>query len=132
MARVSLSVKGKVSGSSILEVVVAMVVIVMVLGIALMIFGNVTRSSLSAKQLRAQAVLNREMALIADSGEQATTDTIAAGWKLLKDVQPYSGGGRLQQAHLSLLDENQDTIAQLRQVIISNQTNSNGSNEAAR
>jgi type II secretory pathway pseudopilin PulG len=132
MARVKLSFGNKVGGSSILEVVVAMVVIVMVLGIALMIFGNVTRSSLSVKQLRAQAILNRQMALMADSGEQGMADTVASGWKLLKEAQPYSGGGRLQQVHLSLLDENQDTIAQLRQVIISTQTNNNSSNEAAR
>lgn len=119
MAGTKVTRNGKLSGSSLLEVVIAMVVIVMVLGIALSIFANVTRSSLSAQQLRAKAVLDHTLiSLEQDADTTAADSLIDAGWKLVRDTSAYEGSAQLRQVHLAVLDENRDTLAQLQKVLV--------------
>lgn len=119
MAGSKVRFNGRVQASSLLEVVVAMVVIIMVLGIALSIFTNVMRSSLSVRQLRAQAVLEEAMQAAEYNAGQAAPDTLAKGWKVEQETQSYGEGGRLTQVHLRLYDGNHELIAELRKVIIS-------------
>ena len=119
MDRGQIKLYKKVSASTVLENVMAMTIIILVLGIALMIFSNVTRSSLSAKRLRGQAVLDQAIIVLEHSPDTFNADSLAPDhWKLLQEVQPYGGESRLSQVQLALLDENQDTVAQLRKVII--------------
>jgi hypothetical protein len=66
----------KVAASSVLEVIIAMVLITIIFGIAMMIFTNVTRMSLSAKKLRAFALIDSTLQATALPQSGTTTQQI--------------------------------------------------------
>jgi Tfp pilus assembly protein PilE len=113
--------KSKVQASTILEVVISMVIIVVVFGIAMMIYTNVLRMSLSVKKLKAQAILN-EMALKAEHSTADTTpDVMVDDFRIEQETKPYNGNAALIEIHLTAYDNNKQKIAEFQQVI----TNSN-------
>lgn len=108
----------KVTGSTILEVVVSMVIIVTVFGIAMMIFNNVMRASLSAKTVRAQATL-KETLLAAEqnppvSGQSLTVDD----FRVELEIHPYNNDSNLSDIHLTAYDVNAQKVADLEKVIV--------------
>ena len=110
--------KSKVQASTILEVVISMVIIVVVFGIAMMIYTNVLRMSLSVKKLKAQALLN-EMALkAAHSPADAIPDVITDDFRIQQETKPYNGNAALIEIHLTAYDSNKQKIAELQQVIM--------------
>ena len=52
-----------VSGSTILEVIISMVLIMVVFTIAMMIYANVVQQSLSVQKLKARQVLEKQLSL---------------------------------------------------------------------
>lgn len=100
-----------------------MVVIVAVLGIALTIFTNVLRSSLSARKLRAQAILDQATLQAGQHPEQVPADTLSSGWQLVQESRAYEAGSRLQLVHLSLYDENHALVAEASTIIINPKAN---------
>lgn len=119
MAPLKNGFKQKVTASSILEVVVSMVIIVMVLGISLMIYSNVARQSLSAKQLNAQFLLQQAV-LKAEKGMLKETELIEQ-WQITKDTKRYEAGTRLVEIYIKVYDDNHNMIAETRKVIIGNE-----------
>lgn len=111
----------RVQASSILEVVVSMVVIVIVFGIAMMIYTNVLRLSLSVKKLRAQAILQETMIKAEHNPENITQSTTADDLRIEQEITPYPDNSALKEIHLTAFDQNQQKIAELQKVIRSNQ-----------
>ncbi|MFI5161255.1 MAG: hypothetical protein ACHQHN_08250 [Sphingobacteriales bacterium] len=110
--------KNAVKGSTILEVVVSMVIIVIVFGIAMMIFTNVMRLSLSAKKIRAQALLQEAM-FTAEHNTANTTETLTAGdFRIEQEVKPYPENNALTLIHLTAYDQNQLKIAECQKLIL--------------
>ena len=110
--------KSSVRASTILEVVVSMVIIVVVFGIAMMIYTNVTRMSLSAKKIRAQALLQETM-LVAEHTSVNVTQTINKDdFRIEEEVKPYHENVALTDIHLAAYDQNQQKIAELQKIII--------------
>jgi len=110
--------KRSVQASTILEVVVSMVIIVVAFGIAMMIYTNVTRMSLSAKKIRAQMLLQETM-LIAEHTSANVTQTINKDdFRIEKEVKPYHEDAVLTDIHLTAYDQNQQKVAELRKIII--------------
>lgn len=104
-----------VNASTLLEVIVSMVIIVVVFGIAMMIYTNVLRFSLSAKKLRAQMILNQTM-LKAENNPQSITQTLTVGdFRVEQEIKPYTNN--LTEIHLTAYDQNQQKIAELEKVI---------------
>lgn len=98
-------VSAKVRSSTLLEVVVSMVLIVVVFTIAMTIYSNVLRLSLSVRKLRAGAVLS-ELALRADSGSLASNQSFHQGeLRIEQQVGTYQGNTGLQQVSLVAFDE---------------------------
>ncbi|WP_158829369.1 PulJ/GspJ family protein [Mucilaginibacter lacusdianchii] len=108
----------KVAASTILEVVVAMVVILAVLGISMMIYANVMRLSLSGQKLRAQFVLAQAMTQLEAGAEIGNTEDTADGWQMEKAIVPYEGSGNLLRVHLTLYDRNHEKLAEAYKIII--------------
>ena len=109
---------GKVKASTIVEVLVSMVIIVAVFGIAMMIYTNVLRMSLSVKKLRAQAIL-RQVMLTAENTPGNTTQSLnSESFRIEQEVKPYNGDIGLTELHLTAYDENQQKVAELQKVII--------------
>ena len=115
MARNKLT--AKVKGSSILEVIVSMVVIVVVFGIAMIIFSNVMRYSTTEKELMAKALLQE--ALIKE--ENRTADTLQSatisGFRIEKEVRGYPGGLSLTEIILTAYDQNHQKVAVSQKII---------------
>ena len=115
MAGIKLS--NRVKASSLLEVIVSMVVIVIVFGIAMMIYTNVLRLSLSAKKIRAQSLLQEAM-INAERDSIKTTQTFQLdNFRIEQEVKPYSGNNALKEVHLTAYDQNQQQIAEMEKVI---------------
>jgi Tfp pilus assembly protein PilE len=119
MAGSKLNITKKVRASTILEVVIAMVVIILVFGIAMMIYTNVMRMSLSVKKLKAQAIL-QETLLIAEQNTKNSNQTLTVGdFRVEEEVKTYQNDNHLSEIHLTAYDANQQKIAELQKVIIS-------------
>jgi|SRR6185503_3945699 len=103
---------GRVRASTILEVVISMVVIVIVFGIAMMIVTNVTRLSQSGKKLRAEALLKTAI----DSAGSTKTITLDE-FRLEQEVKPYQQNNALLDVHLTAYDQNQQKVAELEKII---------------
>jgi len=109
---------GRVKASTILEVIVSMIVIVIVFGIAMMIYTNVLRLSLSAKKLRVQALL-QEIMLKAEQTTANTTQSFTIDdFRIEQEAKPYHDESGLTTIHLTAYDQNQQKIAELQKVII--------------
>ena len=110
--------KKSVRASTILEVVVSMVIIVIVFGTAMMIYTNVMRMSLSVKKLKAQALLHETM-LNAEHTALNVTQTINRGdFRIEEEIKPYKDNTVLTDIYLTAYDRNQQKIAELQKVII--------------
>jgi hypothetical protein len=108
MAGRKVNIKQKMKASSILEVVVAMVVIIVVFGIAMTIYANVLRMTLSVKQLRAQAVLQD---LFAENPTFTEGIVHTDDLTITKKVIPYQDQPGLVIVRLEAFDVNNKSVA---------------------
>jgi Tfp pilus assembly protein PilV len=110
--------KSRVKGSSILEVVIAMVVIVAIFGIALMIFSNVMRSSLTVKKIRAQAIA--QQLLLTTEAQRSFTDTafLSGDLQIERRSGSYTQNTDLAEIRVTALDSNKDTLVSAAKIII--------------
>lgn len=69
-------IKKKISGSTLIEVLIAMVIIMIVFGIAMRIFGNVLSSGVSFKKIKAQNQLNLLLKEVQQRGYVQQTDLL--------------------------------------------------------
>jgi type II secretory pathway pseudopilin PulG len=118
MAGRKLKLNSKLPASSILEVVIAMVLIVIVFGIAMTIFANVLRTTLSVKQLRAQAILQE---IFSAGGTYQTFEnrTFQSGdLTITETVSPYGGEKDLVSVKLEAFDQNKESTAVCRKIIL--------------
>jgi hypothetical protein len=107
----------RVKASTIMEVVVSMVIIVIVFGIAMMIYTNVLRVSVSVKKIRAQALL-REALFNAERDSAKITQTFNADdFRIEQEIKPSVQDKDLTDIHLTAYDQNQQKIAELEKVI---------------
>ena len=109
---------GRVQASSILEVIVSMVVIVIVFGIAMMIYTNVLRMSLSVKKLRAQTILEAELLKAERSTDSLASSVTIDDFRISEDLKPYPENADLSLIHLTAFDQNQQKIAEVQKVIL--------------
>ena len=109
--------RAKVKASSILEVVISMVVIVVVFTIAMAIFANVGRLALTGKKLRAQGILNEVLLTVKQNPVVGTITSTVDGLKIGQETERYSNTDNLYQVNLTAFDENGDKVAELKEVI---------------
>lgn len=118
MAGNKVTFNAKVKASTILEVIIAMVVILVVFGIAMMIYANVTQSSLSVKKIKAEAIL-KEYLQNAEKADENTTQTFTADdLRIEQQVKSYDNEKKLIEIDLAAYDANQQQVAELHKVII--------------
>lgn len=106
----------RLHASTILEVVVALVMIALVFGLAMTIFANVMRSSLSSREQRAQAILS---GLLLDMAQQKNLENASFSvdsLRILQEVKPYEKAPDLLEVHL-IASSNGKNIAEARMVI---------------
>jgi Tfp pilus assembly protein PilE len=118
MAARKLNRTAKANASTLLEVVIAMVIIILVFGMAMMIYANVLRLSLSAKKIKAQAVL-QDIALKAEqTGQYATGSLTIDDFRIEQEIKPFNNDTLLNEIHLTAYDLNQQPITELQKVLL--------------
>ncbi|MGY3214542.1 hypothetical protein [Mucilaginibacter sp. HD30] len=118
MAGIQVIIKLRLRASSLLEVIVSMVIIVVVFGLAMMMIVNITRGSLSTKKIRAHAIL-KSMFMNGDGQKEWISKTaIIDSVTVEQDVKPYNTG--LLEVHLTAYDTNNEKMAELRKIVIDN------------
>lgn len=118
MDRRKLTVSSKVSGSTLVEMLIAMVTIVVIFGIAMMIFSNVTRSSVAMKKIRAQAVLNDLLQKALSSPVISNDSFVLDGLQVEQTAKPYHDDPQLTEVDLAAYDSNHLLLFTLKQVLI--------------
>jgi Tfp pilus assembly protein PilE len=118
MAGRKLTLQTRVKASTILEVVISMIIIILVFGIAMMIYSNVTRLSLSAKKIQAQAILQGMMRNIEQSKENGSQSVVAGDYTIEQSVKSYNDNTNLLGVSLTAYDDNHQEVAELQKVII--------------
>jgi len=113
-----LKINSRVEGSTILEVLISMVVIIVVFGIGMMIFGNVTRASFSEKRIEAESVLQQKLVDIETSHDSLSMTTREHEFQIEQKISPYGDNANLSLVYLAAYDGNQEKVAELEKVII--------------
>jgi len=117
MAGIQLNPAERLKASTILEVIISMALIMIVFSIAMGIFANVQRLSLSQKQIHAQAVL-KEVLLQAEQLPDITKQTLTVeGISITEEITIYNNNSTLHQVVLVAYDGNQEKIGGLKEVV---------------
>jgi hypothetical protein len=107
----------RVRASTLLEVIVSMVIIVLVFSIAMMIYSNVTRLSLSAKKIRAAALLEKAMNDAEHTIGTTNRSFTLGDLRIEQETKSYGGADNLTEIHLTAFDENQEKVAEMQKII---------------
>lgn len=113
-------VKGikRLKSSSLIEVLVSMVIIVIVFSIAMGISTNIFRLSLSFKKLKAQASLNRLLIQLEKKPPHVTQKNfIFDEISINQVVTKYLNSDNLKVIHLTALDENKEKLGEVKKII---------------
>jgi type II secretory pathway component PulJ len=120
MAGIGSGLRKKVEGSTILEVIISMVIIVCVFGIAMMIYTNVSRSSLSVKTVNAEATLEKQMSVVEKDSLSSDNTININGFKVEQKITPYQNIKNLSWVQLTAYDSTENKAAELNKVIYNN------------
>ncbi|MHB8208035.1 hypothetical protein [Mucilaginibacter sp.] len=118
MVRGKLIFKSKIAASSIIEVLISMVVIMVVFGITMMIYANIIQSSLSVKKIRAQAILNQTLQADESSASNISTTFTAGDLSIEQTVKSYNNEPNLTEIDLAAYDAGGKELITLHKVII--------------
>ena len=118
MAGRKLTIVRRARASTVLEVVISMVIIIVVFGIAMMIYSNVTHMSLSGQKIRAEAVLAEVMRGMQGAEPVANTENVIAGFTIERSVKTYAENDKILQVELKAYDENHHILAELNELIL--------------
>ncbi len=109
-------IKQQVPGSSILEVVISMVIIVMVLGLSLTIYSNVMRQSLPQAKLHAQLAVQQALLQARHQEQVATAPDTAI--TIEQEEKLYEEGSRLRSIHVKAFNHDHELLAEGSTIII--------------
>lgn len=123
MAGSKVNSRHQVPASTILEVIIAMVIMVVVFGIAMMIYTNILRFSLSAKKMRAEAVLQDILVQAEQSGIIPNEPIRAGSFSITADSKPVEDEPDLISLHLTAYDDNQEDVAEVQEIMINKHEN---------
>ena len=117
MAGGKLSIRQKVRTSTIIEVLISMIVIMVVFGMAMMIFANVTRSGVSEIKVRSAAVL-QEVLLVDEKAAEISSRTFTVdSLRVEQQVNNYNTEGSLLEVDLAAYDQSGRKTAEVHQII---------------
>ncbi|MDB5002072.1 MAG: hypothetical protein JWQ34_297 [Mucilaginibacter sp.] len=117
MAGGELKYNSRVKASTILEVIISMIIILLVFTIAMMISANIMRSSLSVKKINAQAVLH-ELLIKAEQNKEVHSQSFTTDdFSVVQEVKPDENFQNLLNIHLTAYDTNQEKVAELQKII---------------
>lgn len=110
--------KKKLKASTLAEVLVAMIIVMLSFGIALTIFVNVTGSSAIEQRTRADLIIRSLAASIIDSGNYIDAEVVVSGIKVKREILPWDRTLGLSVLKLTAFDRHGKKISEQTQIII--------------
>ncbi|MBC7913520.1 MAG: hypothetical protein H7Y07_05285 [Pyrinomonadaceae bacterium] len=117
MAGYRVKVNYRLSASTLIEVVVSMVIIVIVFSIAMGIYTNVLRLSLSVQKYQAQATLHQLLNQLEKSPQIMNQSYSINDLRINKEITLYNNQQNLKEIHLIAFNQNQEKVAEIRKVV---------------
>lgn len=112
----------KLAASSVLEVVIAMVIILVVFSTGMMIFSNVTRMSLSASQLEAESIAKKTLLLTEQTGQLTNQVFQEDQFKVVVTVKDSSADSGLTNICVDAYNEQLQKVATAQKLILKKQS----------
>lgn len=107
----------RVKASTVLEVVIAMVIIVVVFGIGMMITGNVLRANLSIQHLRAKQILKDELIKAEEEKDPQNATLRIDDIEIERYIIDSTGFEGVRRIYLKAYDRNHQLIAEVQKII---------------
>lgn len=104
--------------ATLMESLIAMIIIVVCFGVATMIYTNVLDSDKQRLQLKAILILNKKAIESKTKKEFLDSEEQAGDWIINKTVEQYSGTENLYQLNLAVKDRNGKIIAIRNELIL--------------
>lgn len=108
----------QLKASTLVESLIAMVILVVCLGIGTMVFTNVLNSDRDRKELHATLLANEEALKIKSEKNFLDAEEKAGDWTLKKTVQKYQETENLFLLSIAVLDKDRKIIVVRRELII--------------
>ena len=107
----------RVKASSLIESLIAMVIIVVCFSIAVMIYVSIMDSDQQRKKMKAILWMNEEVIKIKRSANYIDNEINAKGWTLKKTVEQFEGTENVFVISLAVKDKEGETIAKRNELI---------------
>lgn len=108
----------KVKASTLIEVMVALIIVMISFGIAMAIYVNVTHSDNQTQKLKAQLLLNETAIKTTNENSFIDEKTEMDGISVIKTVSSYEGTPGLHLLFLEAFDVNAKKIAERKELVI--------------
>ncbi|MBE9585984.1 hypothetical protein IM792_16135 [Mucilaginibacter sp. JRF] len=122
MAGKKIKLNTRVSGSSLMEVLVAMILLLIVFGIAMMIFANIARTSVNTLELQARSFAEKELEHVkierSFTPEQTETDSMTINREV--SFLPKQPG--MVEVNIRVTDRQQKQLAEIKEQIRADET----------
>jgi len=110
--------KTNLKASTLIESLIAMVLIVLCLGIAMMIYLNVLSSDKQLLKQKAYLLLNNESKRIKNDNNFIEEEKWVDEWKIVKQIVKYNQTENLLCLRLLLIDRNGEVVLERNELII--------------
>jgi hypothetical protein len=112
--------KVKLQASSILEVVIAMLLVTIIMSISMVIFSNIMKSSFNTRKIEAFARI--KVLSIATKKEKRfiTEEYLEADYKIQKQVENYANTSGIIQIKWFAEDKDKKLLAEYREIVSEN------------
>jgi Tfp pilus assembly protein PilE len=104
--------------STLMESLIAMVILVVCLGIGTMIYTNVIGSDRERKQLHALLLANKEAIAVKSERNYLDSESQVDDWTIKKTVEKYNETENLFLLSITVLDRDKKIISTRRELII--------------
>ncbi|MGQ0827042.1 MAG: type IV pilus modification PilV family protein [Bacteroidota bacterium] len=108
----------KLKASTLVESLIAMVILVVCLGVGTMIYTNVLDSGKQRKRLKALFLINKESMEIKSGKDFLDTEKQIGDWTIKRTVEKFDQAENLYKLELSVIDQNKKTIAVHNELIL--------------
>jgi len=110
--------KRRIEASSLIEVITAMVIISIVLGISIQIFFNIQKStqSLADEKVKVQMINIANESILNSNWEDSLVQF--QGWNISKEMIPYSKNGNLKVLRIIASDTHTEKYFEIKYLIV--------------
>ncbi|PAW94654.1 hypothetical protein CKK33_14590 [Mucilaginibacter sp. MD40] len=107
----------RIKADSLLEVIIAAILVVLIFGVAMMVVSNVTRTSRPVKKVKAEAILRSVAEALREHPCVNMEDTAVDDFRIIRTQYAIDNTDACH-LHLAALDGRSDTVAVWDQILI--------------